>query len=85
MAPKYKTRFSALAKAIPPTDDIKKEAFASLKDLSQLLPSDINPDNDKDLLYICANLVAFPCANANGDAIDRETALKIYKGFKEIF
>jgi hypothetical protein len=82
---KFTTKFSAIARAIPPTEDIKKEAFASLKDLEKLLPDGIKPEDDKDLLYICANLVAFPCSNANGDAIDRATALKICKGFIKKF
>lgn len=79
--PKHITRFLANAKVVNPDVDTKKEAFASLKALKQLMPEGFDPTQDPDLLYIASPLVLVGKCNLNGDCITKETAVKNYEKF----
>lgn len=82
---KYKSRFLAQAKVIQVDEELKKEAFASLKNLHGLLPEGLNPEENPDLLYIVSPLVACGIVNANGDCLSKAAALKMYKSFIKKF
>lgn len=79
----YKTKFAAQIRSVEPTEQTLNEAKASLTDLKALLPADINPEDDPQLLYICANLYVAGMVNLNDDGVDIETSLAKYKGFEK--
>lgn len=78
----YKTTFAAQIRAIQPSEDEIKEAKASLTDLKGLLPPDINPDDNPQLLFIAANLYVAGMVNLNDDGVDIDTSLAGYQGFE---
>lgn len=77
----YKTTFAAQIRAVQPSDDELKEAKASLTDLKALLPSDIDPEDNPQLLFIAANLYVAGMVNMNDDGVDIDTSLASYRGF----
>lgn len=81
--PPFKTIFAAQIRAVEPSETEVREAKASLSDLKALLPPDINPEDDPQLLYISANLYVAGMVNLNDDGVDIETALATYKGFEK--
>lgn len=82
--PPFKTRFSAIAHVIKqPSEDILKESKASLSDLKKLLPENIRPEEDPDLLYIVANLAVPGVVNLNDDCLTPERAVAVYKKFEK--
>ncbi len=74
---KYRSTFTALANVVAPTEQDRFIAKASLEPLKGLLPTDVNPDNDPDLLYISCNGAVGGLCNKNGDAVSNATALAI--------
>lgn len=82
--PLFKTRFSATAHVLKqPSEDILKESKASLSDLKKLLPEDIRPEEDPDLLYIVANLAVPGMVNLNDDCLMPDKAVAVYKKFEK--
>ena len=77
---KFKTTFSC---AIRPLVSEEKDFYlstASLADVSRFLP-DIDTEENIDLLPIAFNSFVANRVNKNGDVIDSETALALYKNF----
>lgn len=79
----FKTTFAAQIRVLQPTKDDIQETQASLNDLRSLLPPDIVPEDDPDLLFIAANLAVAGVVNLNDDGLDISTALDIYKRFEK--
>jgi hypothetical protein len=82
---KYKAEFSCIAKVVIPTDKDKYLAIASLEKLKGIFPTDLNPEDDNDLLYIAGNAAVAGMINLNDDGVSKETGLKIAKKFKKKF
>lgn len=78
----YRATFAATVRVIEPTDDTFKEAKASLNDLKRLIPSDIDPQAENDLLLIAANLMVGGVINLNDDGMTIEKTLSVYKKFE---
>lgn len=76
-----KRSFKASLSVVNPTENEIEEAKASLDTLKTLLPSDIIPEDDPDLLYVAANLAVAGLVNANDDGLDTHTAIDVYKKF----
>ena len=77
---KFKTSFSC---AIRPLVSEEKDfylAMASLSDVSRFLP-EVNTEENIDLLPIAFNSFVANRVNKNGDVIDTETSLAVYKNF----
>lgn len=89
--PKYRTVFAAKVKTLEPTEDIKLEAKASMKEATaslqnlRLLAADIKPEDDPDILYVVANLAVAGKVNLNDDAVTTTDALAMYKRFEKKF
>lgn len=81
--PTFKTTFSAVIKAIEPSEEEILETKASLGDFISNLPEDIRPEDDPDLLYIVANLAVPGLVNLNDDCLMPEDAVAIYKKFEK--
>lgn len=82
-APRFTTRFTATAHVYtPPVATAEGEALASLDQLKELLPLEITPETDTDLLYIVGNLAVGGVMNANDDAVTSEDMLSIYTRFE---
>lgn len=77
---KYTTTFSSTLKPLVSEEKDKYLAMASLMELADFIP-DIDTNKDIDLLPIAFNAAVANRVNKNGDVIDGETALKIYKNF----
>ena len=75
--PKYKARFTSVARQLKPNQD--NIAKASISNLKSLLPADY--DQHPDLLPWAANVCVVNLANANGDMMTSEVALAVYKRF----
>ena len=79
---KYTARFTAQAHLYVPSSEEQYEAKASLGRLKSLLPADIVPENDIDIVYIVGNLAVAGLMNLNDDAVTIEDTLKFYKSFE---
>lgn len=79
---KYKSSFSSEIKLLAPSDEDKKLAEASLADVKQYFPEDVNPDESPDLLYIAMPAYNGGICNRNGDGITKELAVYLAKKFK---
>lgn len=79
---RYKTTFTAKATVITPSEQDRFVAKASLLPLKGLIPVDVNPEEDPDLLYFSCNGAVGGLVNKNGDGVSNETALAIYKSSK---
>lgn len=78
----YKTTFTTMAKIVSPSDSDRFIAKASLAPLKNVLPKDVYPEDNPDLLYFSANGAVAGLCNKNGDAIDGTTALEINSSAK---
>lgn len=76
---RYTSVFTSSAKVAAIADTDRFVAKASLQPLKGIIPSDVNPENEPDLLYISSNGAVAGLINKNGDGITAETALKIHK------
>lgn len=75
---RFKATFASDAVIAKITGDERRVATASLAPLRSLLPPDIDPANNPDLLYISANGAVAGLCNKNHDAVSNETALQIH-------
>jgi len=82
MDTKYNVVFAGRIKAIDPTEEAQNEVRASLVQLRDLLPANINPEDEPAILFVAGNLAVAGLVNLNDDGIDRETSLAVYKKFK---
>lgn len=76
----YKTSFSFTIKPLISEEKDKYLALASLIQIGNFIP-DIDTDKNVDLLPVAFNACVVNRVNKNGDVIDAETALAIYKNF----
>jgi hypothetical protein len=74
----HSANFLSIASVIKPSDEDCEVAKASLKSLAGLLPSDIIPEENPDLIYFAANGAVAGVCNENDDCLDPATALEIY-------
>ena len=75
---KYKTQFSnPIIKSENVNFNFNLESSASLNNLKDLIPEDIDFDKNIDLLGVAFNAALINVFNRNGDGISSETALKI--------
>ena len=77
---KYKTIFSSQIKPIVSSDKDKYLSEASLKEIGKFIP-EINTEREIDLLPIAFNACVVNRVNKNGDVIDTDTAVDVYKSF----
>ncbi|MAF24685.1 hypothetical protein CL634_03810 [bacterium] len=77
---KYTTTFSSTLKPLVSEEKDKYLAMASLMEIAEFVP-DIDTSKDFDLLPIAFNACVCNRVNKNGDVIDTDTSLKIYKNF----
>ena len=77
---KYTTIFSSVLKPLIAEDKDKFLAMASLVNIGDFVPN-IDTEKEVDLLPIAFNAAVVNRPNKNGDVIDTETALAIYKSF----
>lgn len=83
MDTRYKTIFASQVRAIEPTEETRNEVKASLSELRNLLPANINPQEEPALLFVAGNLAVAGYINLNDDGLDIDTALKVYKKFEK--
>ena len=77
---KFTSIFSSLLKPLVSEEKDKYLALASLLEIGSFIP-DVDLNKNIDLLPIAFNACVVNRANKNGDVIDTETALEIYKHF----
>ena len=77
---KYTTIFSSEIKPLVSEEKDKFLALASLEEVGNFIP-DINLEENYDLLPVAFNAAVANRVNKNGDVIDTETAVAIYKNF----
>lgn len=77
---KYQTIFSSIIKPVVSADKDKYLSLASLEQLRAFIP-DIDTVKNYDLLPISFNVCVVNRINKNGDAIDTDTGLAVYKQF----
>jgi hypothetical protein len=82
---RYVSRFTTSARIVSPSDQDRFVAKASIDSLKGLLPADIKPESNPDLLYIAASGAVSGMINKNGDGITAETALAINHTAKHKF
>lgn len=75
---RFRATFEATANITRISDEGRKVATASLAPLRSLLPPDIDPANDPDLLYLAANGATAGLCNKNLDAVSNQTGLRIH-------
>ena len=76
----YTTIFSSQIKALVPEEKDRYLALAGLMNIGDYIP-DINTEANIDLLPIAFNAFVVNRVNKNGDVIDTETAVAVYKHF----
>lgn len=76
----FRQSFSSIIKPVVSKEKDELLAIASLNELSHFIPS-IDTSRDIDLLPIAFNACVINRVNKNGDIIDTDTALAIYKNF----
>ena len=74
---RYKATFTSTARVVDPTEQDRFVAKASLTHLKGMLPADINPEDNPDLLYIACNGAVAGLVNKNDDGITNESAMAI--------
>lgn len=74
----YSASFLSTASVIKPSDEDCQVAKASLQSLAGLLPPDVTPEENPDLIYFAANGAVAGVCNENDDCLDPATALEIY-------
>ena len=77
---KYTTIFSSTIKPLVSEEKDKYLAMASLIDIGDFIP-DVNTNENIDLLPIAFNACVVNRVNLNGDTINSDTALSMYKNF----
>lgn len=82
---KYVSKFTTKATIVSPSDQDRFVAKASIASLKGLLPSDIDPSEHPDLLFIAASGAVAGMVNRNQDSITAETALAINHTAKHKF
>ena len=80
MKTKYITTFSSHIKPLVSEEKDKYLALASLVDLEKFVP-DVDTEENYDLLPVAFNAFVANRVNKNGDVVDTETALAMYKNF----
>jgi len=77
---KYTTIFSSEIKPLVSEEKDKFLALASIEEIGDFIP-DIDTESNYDLLPVAFNAAVANRVNKNGDVIDTETAVDIYKNF----
>ena len=77
---KYKTVFSSVLKPLVSKEKDKYLALASLQEIKDFIP-EIDTVENVDLMPIAFNAAVANRVNKNGDVIDSQTAVEIYKNF----
>jgi len=77
---KYTTIFSSEIKPLVSEEKDKFLALASLEEIGSFIP-DVDTESNYDLLPVAFNAAVANRVNKNGDVIDTETAVAIYKNF----
>ena len=77
---KYKTVFSSVLKPLVSEEKDKYLALASLREIKDFIP-EIDTLENVDLMPIAFNAAVANRVNKNGDVIDSQTAVEIYKNF----
>ena len=80
MENKFSTIFSSSIKPLVSEEKDKFLALASLVDVANFIPN-IDTEKNLDLLPMAFNACVANRVNKNGDVIDTETAIEIYKNF----
>ncbi len=80
MKTKYITTFSSHIKPLVSEEKDKYLALASLIDLEKFVPN-VDTEENYDLLPVAFNAFVANRVNKNGDVVDTETALAMYKNF----
>jgi hypothetical protein len=80
MKTKYTTIFSSHIKPLVSEEKDKYLALASLVDLEEFVPN-VDIEENYDLLPVAFNAFVANRVNKNGDVVDTETALAMYKNF----
>lgn len=81
----HTSTFTSVARVAAISDEDRFVAKASLAPLRGLLPPDVDPAQDPDLLYISSNGAVGGLINANGDGITAETAVRIHRSARYKF
>lgn len=82
---RYTSRFTTSARIVSPSDQDRFVAKASIASLKGLLPADIKPEENPDLLYFASEGAVSGMINRNGDGVSAETALEINHTAKHKF
>ena len=77
---KYKTVFSSVLKPLVSEEKDKYLALASLQEIKDFIP-EIDTVENVDLLPVAFNAAVANRVNKNGDVIDSQTAIEVYKNF----
>ena len=80
MKTKYTTIFSSFIKPVVSEEKDKYLSLASMVELESFLP-EVDLDKNYDLLPIAFNAFVANRVNKNGDVVDAETAIAMYKDF----
>lgn len=80
----YRAKFAAFARATPQPAQEKSVAVAALSNIKQLYTEEDYKRiaDNPDLMFWSSNLALLDYANLNGDALRKETALKVLEMFK---
>ena len=79
---KYQTQFTSANLSVSQLNFDEKISRASLQNLSDLIPNEINYDENIDLLGVAFNAAVVNKFNKNDDGIDSSTAQRIVQLFK---
>jgi hypothetical protein len=77
---KYTTIFSSEIKPLVPEDKDKYLAMASLVEVGDFIP-EVDTSKNVDLLPVAFNACVINRVNKNGDVVDTDTAMAMYKDF----
>ena len=77
---KYKTVFSSVLKPLVSEEKDKYLALASLQEIKDFIP-EVDTVENVDLMPVAFNAAVANRVNKNGDVIDSQTAVEIYKNF----
>lgn len=79
MSHRYTATFTSVARIVNPSEQDRFVAKASLAPLRNVLPADVDPLMDPDLLYISCDGAVGGLVNRNGDGITAATAVAIHR------
>ena len=77
---KYKTVFSSVLKPLVSEEKDKYLALASLQEIKDFIP-EVDTVENVDLMPVAFNAAVANRVNKNGDVIDSQTAVEVYKNF----